>query len=494
MLNLVDLSARCKKSEFEAKIDEYYTKMGALQRKLREEKVPVILVIEGWHGSLRGSFINKFIAGLDPRGYLVCAAPRKTHIQHGKPYFTSFWDELPVKGSIRIYDNSWYYGKIEDEVEKQDGKDRVSYGDINFFEKELTDDGYLLIKVFLHISHQRQKKNLEKVEKIMGDGWEKLLAFEDKPDSYDRYYKEYEEMLGKTDKSNARWHVLSADDSNYALLQLFEVMFMESEEYFTRRSIPLREDHILVSPAVPDILSKVDLTLTVEDKVYKKEIKEKQRRLRELEYELYRNKIGAAILFEGWDAAGKGGAIKRLTKCLYPLIYRVVPIAAPNMIEQQFHYLWRFWRHMPLRGELVIFDRTWYGRVMVERVEGFAKPTEWERAYEEINVLEKQWTDNDIVIVKFWLHIDSDEQMKRFKEREANPDKKWKITDEDWRNRSKWDDYSAAINEMIFRTNSRYAPWTIVEANSKQYARLKVLTTVVEAFEAALKKKNSATD
>ncbi|HIU63462.1 MAG TPA: polyphosphate:AMP phosphotransferase [Candidatus Avacidaminococcus intestinavium] len=488
MLNLVDLTTRCIKSEYEKKIDQYSEQMGALQRKLRSEKIPVILVFEGWHGSMRGSLINRFIASMDPRGYSVQSSSKKDQQQESKPYFLNYWQALPAKGSIAVYDNGWYYHKLEAEVADKKAVKNISYSDINFFEKELTDDGYLVIKVFLHISHEQQKKNLDKIEKNLGKDWEKLLAYKGRSHSYDDYFKEYEEMLSKTDKLHAKWHILSAEDDDYALLKLFEVVFSCVNEHLAMLHFDTESKSVSSSPAVPDILSKLDLALTCEENVYKEEIKEKQKYLRKLQYEMYTKKIPTAILFEGCDAAGKGGAIRRLTKYLHPLAYRVVPVAAPNLIEQQFHYLWRFWRNLPPAGEMIIFDRTWYGRVLVERVEHFAKPKEWARAYEEINDLEKQWSEHGVTIIKFWLQIDQDEQLARFKEREANPDKNWKITEEDWRNRDKWEDYKPAINEMLFRTDSKYASWTIVEANSKYYARLKVLTTVIAAFEKALQK------
>ena len=202
---------------------------------------------------------------------------------------------------------------------------------------------------------------------------------------------------------------------------------------------------------------------------------------------MYKKGIPSVFGFEGWDAGGKGGAIRRLTAALDPLGYSVNPVAAPNVVEKSFNYLWRFWTRFPKQGEIAIFDRTWYGRVMVERIEGFATQDEWGRAYAEINEMEAQWAEYGTVIGKCWLQIDKDEQYKRFKEREQNPNKEWKITDEDWRNREKWDAYEAAVNEMLVRTSTDYAPWTIVEGNNKYYARLKVLKTVIEMFEKRLK-------
>ena len=222
---------------------------------------------------------------------------------------------------------------------------------------------------------------------------------------------------------------------------------------------------------------------------YKKKLKKLQERIEELHGKLYRKRIPVVLGFEGWDAGGKGGAIKRLTERMDPRGYAVNPTASPNDIEKAHHYLWRFWRAMPKAGHVAIFDRTWYGRVMVERIEGFCTKEEWQRAYKEINDMEKDLYDAGAVVIKFWMHIDKDEQERRFRERQENPEKQWKITDEDWRNREKWDQYEDAVNEMLLRTSTDYAPWVVVEGNSKYYARVKVLETVVKAIEAKIKEK-----
>ena len=202
-----------------------------------------------------------------------------------------------------------------------------------------------------------------------------------------------------------------------------------------------------------------------------------------LHSELDSRRIPVVLGFEGWDAGGKGGAIKRLTEAMDPRGYVVNPTAAPSAVEKNHHYLWRFWK----AGHVAIFDRTWYGRVMVERIEGFCTKEEWQRAYKEINDMEAHLAHSGAIVLKFWMHIDKDEQERRFKERMENPEKQWKITDEDWRNREKWDQYEEAVNEMVIRTSTSYAPWIIVEGNDKYYARIKVLESVVNAIERRLK-------
>ena len=230
------------------------------------------------------------------------------------------------------------------------------------------------------------------------------------------------------------------------------------------------------------VLDGVDVSLTMTKEDYKKRLSVLQKELTRLQNEMYLKRIPVVVALEGWDAAGKGGAIKRLTEPLDPRGYEVVPTAAPNDIEKAHHYLWRFWRAMPKDGHMTIFDRTWYGRVMVERIEGFCSQAEWRRAYREINQMEQNLTDHGVIVLKFWLQIDKDEQERRFNERMEDPEKQWKITDEDRRNREKWDAYVKAVDEMILRTSTTYAPWTIVEADSKYYARIKILETVVRAL------------
>ncbi|MBM4035346.1 MAG: phosphate--AMP phosphotransferase, partial [Planctomycetes bacterium] len=248
------------------------------------------------------------------------------------------------------------------------------------------------------------------------------------------------------------------------------------------------------APATPapealkaSILDGVDMSPELDAAAYRKRLKAGQERVRELEYGIYRRRVPVVIVFEGWDAAGKGGNIKRLTQNLDPRGYTVIPISAPNDAEKAHHYLWRFWTQMPKAGHIAIFDRSWYGRLMVERVEGFCSEAEWKRAYREINDMEQHLAHFGTVLLKFWLQVSKDEQLRRFKERQRLVHKQWKITDEDWRNREKWDLYKAAVEEMLFRTSTPYAPWTIVEANCKWFARIKVLDTVIAAIEQRLK-------
>jgi polyphosphate kinase 2 (PPK2 family) len=307
---------------------------------------------------------------------------------------------------------------------------------------------------------------------------------------------------------DAPWHVIAAEDRRFATVTIFETIcdalkgsldrLDELEEsakgHDAKQRVDGTDDEVDAAGVEATtserpgegLLDSADLSLTVSREDYDERLDRYQARMRKLQYEAYKNKIPIVIVYEGWDAAGKGGNIRRLTQGLDPRGYEVVAIGAPNDIEKRHHYLWRFWREFPKAGRITIFDRSWYGRVMVERVEGFCTEAEWRRAYEEINEMELQFRRFGAVLVKFWIHIDREEQLRRFEERQKIPHKKWKITDEDWRNREKWDAYLVAIEEMLARTSTKHAPWTIVESNSKHYARLKALKTAIKAIKMKL--------
>ena len=318
-------------------------------------------------------------------------------------------------------------------------------------------------------------------------------------EEYDRYLKINEEMLERTDTEYSPWTIIEATDKSYGAMKILKTVTETLEDALEKRAQEKRleeekkkaaekplqsvENQAENSRYQNGVLSGIDLSKTMTREAYKKEIDRLQKKLELLHSELYRLRIPVVLGFEGWDAGGKGGAIRRLTSHLDPRGYQVCPTAAPNDIEKKHHYLWRFWNHMPKAGHIAIFDRTWYGRVMVERIEGFCREEDWKRAYQEINEMEAHLVNAGAVVLKFWLQIDKEEQKRRFEERMRIPEKQWKITDEDWRNREKWDQYELAVNEMLVRTSTTYAPWIVVEGNCKYYARVKVLRTVVEALE-----------
>ena len=293
--------------------------------------------------------------------------------------------------------------------------------------------------------------------------------------------------MKNTNMPSAPWYIVDAQSRKWTELQVLETLTQGIEIALSNHklAVPLLQN-VFPLERMP-LLSEIPLDKTIEETEYKKELKHLQQRLGELHNRLYRKKVPVIIAYEGWDAAGKGGNIKRITEALDPRGYEVHPIASPEPHEKARHYLWRFWTRLPKTGHIAIFDRTWYGRVMVERLEGFCSENDWMRAYNEINEFEKLLHDEGAVIIKFWVQIDKETQLARFTDRQNTPEKQWKITDEDWRNREKWDQYEEAVNEMIAKTSTAYAPWHILESVDKKYARIKALKIVIEQLEQALK-------
>ena len=494
MLEKIDLSKKVDKKTYRRVRDEAEEKLGLLQRECKDAGIPVILVFEGMGAAGKGVQINRLIQALDPRGFDVYACDRPTEDEQMRPFLWRYWTKTPAKGRIAVFDRSWYRSVQVDRFDGLTREDKLgdAYQDILSFEKQLCDDGTVIMKFFLYIDKDEQKKRFKKLEGSKETSWRVTEEDWNRNKDFDRYLKMNEEMLEKTDTDYAPWVIIEAVDKDYAALKIVSTV-MDRLEYELEHRRPedektaQRQESKTRERFKNGVLSGIDLSKSLTEEVYKTRLKKLQKRLAELHSELYRLRIPVVIGFEGWDAGGKGGAIKRLTSNLDPRGYRVNPTAAPNDIEKVHHYLWRFWNSVPKAGHIAIFDRTWYGRVMVERIEGFCSEAEWRRAYQEINEMESHMANAGAVVLKFWLHIDKDEQERRFRERQANPAKQWKITDEDWRNREKWDQYEEAVNEMLIRTSTTYAPWIVVEGNDKRYARVKVLQTVVDALEKKVK-------
>lgn len=494
MLEKIDLSKRVDKKTYRRVMDEAEEKLGLLQRECKDAGIPVILVFEGMGAAGKGVQINRLIQALDPRGFDVYACDRPTEDEQMRPFLWRYWTKTPAKGRIAVFDRSWYRSVQVDRFDGLTREDKLgdAYQDILSFEKQLCDDGTVIMKFFLYIDKDEQKKRFKKLEGSKETSWRVTEEDWNRNKDFDRYLKMNEEMLEKTDTDYAPWVIIEAVDKDYAALKIVSTVMDRLEYELEHRrqedgKQAQRQESKTRERFKNGVLSGIDLSKSLTEEEYKTRLKKLQKRLAELHSELYRLRIPVVIGFEGWDAGGKGGAIKRLTSNLDPRGYRVNPTAAPNDIEKVHHYLWRFWNSVPKAGHIAIFDRTWYGRVMVERIEGFCSEAEWRRAYQEINEMESHMANAGAVVLKFWLHIDKDEQERRFKERQANPAKQWKITDEDWRNREKWDQYEEAINEMLIRTSTTYAPWIVVEGNDKRYARVKVLQTVVDALEKKVK-------
>lgn len=503
MLEKVDLSKKLNKTEYKMMKDELTPILSQLQRDCKRLDIPVIIAFEGWEGGKKGVLINKLIQALDPRGFKVYATDKETEEERMHPFLWRFWTKTPAKGRMAIFDKSWYRRVLDDcfDEENPHVETLEDYNEIVSFEQQLTDDGVIIIKFFLHISKKEQEKRLKALEANKSSSWQVSEKSWRRHELYDAYSKKYEEVFEKTDTDFAPWHIIEAENQDFASIKIMSTVIeilsqrigMEMEKATTPTKKVQRLDNIKVDPRFnSSVLGGIDPNKQISKEEYKERLDVLQDRIRELHNEIYKERIPVVLAFEGWDAGGKGGAIKRLTEKMDPRGYAVIPTASPNDIEKAHHYLWRFWKEMPKDGHIAIFDRTWYGRVMVERIEGFATDEEWSRAYKEMNDMELQLVNNGTVVIKFWLHIDKDEQERRFNERMINPEKQWKITDEDWRNRKKWDAYEVAVDEMLLRTSTSYAPWVVVEANNKYYARLKVLETVVNALDEALAKKRQS--
>ena len=510
MLEKVDLSKKLSKEEYKEKMSHLETRIGQLQRECKALKIPIMIVFEGFGAAGKGLQIGRLIQSMDPRGFHVFPIKNETEEERMHPFLWRFWTKTPEKGRIAIYDGSWYRRVLIDRFEKRTKEKELpeAFHSINSFEKQLTDDGTVIIKLFLDISRKEQKKRFEKLQKNKETAWRVTQGDLERNAKYNEYAAMMEDMLFKTDTDYAPWTIIEATDRRFATVKIYTTVIKAMADQIEKLERQKKkvtadqetEDHMNVSEVAREaekglrelqvsILSKADLSLKYSREEYEENLDKLQKKIEKLHGELYRRRIPVVLGFEGWDAGGKGGAIKRLTAKMDARGYAVNPTASPNDIEKAHHYLWRFWRAMPKAGHVAIFDRTWYGRVMVERIEGFCTKEEWQRAYKEINDMEKDLHDAGAVVIKFWMHIDKDEQERRFRERQENPEKQWKITDEDWRNREKWDQYEDAVNEMLLRTSTDYAPWVVVEGNDKYYARVKVLKTVVDAIEERLKEK-----
>ena len=493
MLEKIDLSKKIDKETYKKTVKEQSDRLGLLQRECKEEGIPVMVVFEGMGAAGKGTQINRLIQALDPRGFDVYANDKATEEENMRPFLWRFWTKLPAHGRIAVFDRSWYRQVA---IERFDGKLPEAdlpgaFQDIQSFERQLTDDGMVIIKLFLYISREEQKRRFKKLDSSKETSWRVTKDDWRRNKEYDRFLDICEEMLERTDTDCAPWTIIEAVDKDYASAKIMTQVADCLEDALRQRAlrgerkekeIPVRSEKFKNG-----VLSGVDLTKSLTKEEYKKEIDRLQERLEFLHSQLYRLRIPVVLGFEGWDAAGKGGAIKRLTSHLDPRGYKVYPTAAPNDIEKVHHYLWRFWNHVPKAGHIAIFDRTWYGRVLVERIEGFCTESQWKQAYQEINEMEDHMVNAGAVVIKFWLHIDKEEQERRFKERQEDPAKQGTSTEEAGRNREKWDQYESAVNEMLVRTSTTYAPWVVVEGNCKYYARVKVLRTVVEALEAKVK-------
>lgn len=583
MLERIDLSKkRMSKEEFKPRYDELIQELVILQQQARAKDIGLVVLFEGWDGSGKGSRISDLMYNLDARATTVHvtenfdaeAARRFAGAELGvtgfNPIMKEFWESLGMRGTVTFYDRGWYTLAAQQMLYKELPKGKRTKKEIRKlreakknndasaafsaregvypsvfdyhlascaeFEQQLVDDGYIVVKFFLHISKEEQMSRLMKLFENEDTRWRvsnsKLTAF----GNYNQAYELYDALLEGSDFSFAPWHVLNAEDKRATNLAIAKTLVKElrkavdaevdaaaaaaaakaqansagkGEEVSIFDRTPEQEAAVRVQAeeearaaseraprtsrfaieSKPPTLEGVRYDLVLDRVDYKKQLKAEQKRFAALELEMYQRRLPLVVMYEGWDAAGKGGAIKRLAQALDARAYTIFTSPAPTRPELMHPHLWRYWTRLPRAGHVGIYDRSWYGRVLVERVEGFASDEEWARAYDEINAFESELIKWGAVVVKFWVDVSPDEQLNRFTERQNNPAKIWKITDEDWRNRDKYPQYKAAVEDMFRLTSTEFAPWHIIESDNKYYARVKSLKIVNDALEARLREK-----
>ena len=475
------------KEELNQEIRELREHLLARQQTIRDQKLPVLVLIEGWAAAGKGSLIKELISEIDPRFYNVVSPAVIPEQEMRYPFLYPYATAIPENGKIMFLDSGWMESAVRKylrrEITREEYKRRIR--SINEFERQLRDGGYLVLKIFLHIEKDEQFERLEALSANSETQWRVTPEDLWQHREYKRFLETYDDFMDRTQEF-VSWHILDGSRRKTAVRDAMKLMVRKIDKDLENGRYtgePFDEEFpLLKMPKLAD----VDLSPVLDDETYKKELKRLQNRLSELHNVIYQKKIPVVLCYEGWDAAGKGGNIRRVAYPLDPRGFDVHPIASPEPHELNRQYLWRFWTRLPRSGHICIFDRTWYGRVMVERLEGFCSEKDWKRAYNEINEFERQLTEWGAVVLKFWIHIDQETQLARFNERQNTPEKQWKITDEDWRNREKWADYEIAVNEMLSKTSTEYAPWFIIESNDKKYARIRTLTIRVEALEKAI--------
>ena len=470
-----------------------------LQVQLKTAPFPVLLVIAGVEGAGRGDLINTLNGWLDPRGVDTVAFQAPTDEERERPLMWRFWRSLPPRGRMGIFAGSWYTETLREEVlgARTTAQLDDELARIRRFEQLLADDGTLILKIWLHLSKAAQAKRLHKLASDERTAWRVTPEDWHHHRIYDRLGRTAKRILDATHRPAAPWLVVGAEDERGRditvgglLLTHFREHSRKIEKIKTQDS--KRQKSAATIPLRPSGLRRL-LALPLDQELSAAEYEDKREkwlgRLNQAVRASAAQQRSIIFVFEGWDAAGKGGAIRRLTSAIDARNYRVIPVAKPTDEEKSHHYLWRFWRHVPRAGMVTLYDRSWYGRVLVERLEGFCREAEWKRAFAEINDFEGQLTQRGIIVVKFWMHIGKDEQLRRFREREHTAYKRHKIDPEDWRNRRKWHAYEVAVGDMLALTDNAFAPWQLIPANNKRHARLQILKTACKQIETALEGK-----
>jgi len=498
LFEAAETGAAVLRSKYKARANELRQELLEAQTSLRDADFPVVVMFAGVDGAGKGELTNLLNEWMDPRGITTRAFGVPSEPEAARPRNWRFWRDLPPRGEIGLFLSAWYTDPLLDRVygETTDAELEAQLDEINAFEKTLADDGYLFLKFWMHLGREVQKERFEQLEADPLQRWRVTRKDWEHWTMYDRFIRYSAHIIQRTDTEWAPWRIVEGADANYRSLTVGEALRDRITERLEQAAATSGDGQTEkagdsdspVRPAIRPVtvLSALDTGKTIQKDTYRDELTRLQARLNRL-YRVARERGRSTILvFEGWDAAGKGGAIRRITPALDARDYQILSIAAPTHEENAHHYMWRFWRDLPGAGRFLIFDRSWYGRVLVERVEGFATQEEWLRAYQEINDFEAQLVDHGSVVVKYWIHITPEEQDRRFKAREETPYKRWKLTDEDWRNRERRQAYDVAVDDMVRLTGTPIAPWYLIEGNDKRYARVRVLEILCDALDRAL--------
>ena len=502
MFEAAEVGRKLAKSDYKAQVPRLRSELLSVQQELRQAPFPVIVLFAGVDTAGKGETVNLLNEWMDPRWILTRGYTDPSGEERERPRLWRYWRDLPPRGRLAMFLSAWYSSPIRDRVARRLSIPQFDslLDQVAAFERMLTDDGTVIVKFWMHLSKAAQKKRLKAFEKdplhrwrVTKDQWKHWAMF-------DKFVSAADHAIRRTSTDAAPWHIVEGEDERYRTTVVATELRDAIRRGLERRATTpparsagrrARNDGAVTAIRRVDrefnVLDNLDLSQKLSDVEFDRTLARQQARLNALQRRAGKRGMSTIVVFEGWDAAGKGGAIRRVTQSLDARDYQVIPIAAPTDEERAHHYLWRFWRHLSRAGRMTIFDRSWYGRVLVERVEGFATGAEYMRGYGEIVHFEEQLVTSGILLVKFWIHISRDEQLRRFRDRTRTSYKRWKITEEDWRNRKRWADYTVAVNDMVARTSTEIAPWTLVEGDDKNFARVKVLETLADRLDDRLR-------
>ena len=503
MFEAAEVGRKLEKEIYKAQVPVLRNELLEVQQQLLNAPFPVIVLFAGVDAAGKSETASLLNEWMDPHWILTRGYMDPSEEELERPRLWRYWRDLPPKGRLALFLSAWYSSPIRDRVARRttNAEFDVLLDEITTFERALTDEGAVIVKFWMHLGKAAQKKRFKAWEKdplrrwrVGNDSWRHWRMF-------DRFVAAADRAIRRTSTEQAPWQIVEGEDERYrsmvvgtalrdAIRRALERTPRSRQAAPRKKTRPADRLDSTLDRVERDfnVLDRLDMSQRLEPKRFDEALERQQGRLNLLQRKANAKGISTILVFEGWDAAGKGGAVRRITGALDARDYQVIPISAPTDEEKSHHYLWRFWRHLSRAGRISIFDRSWYGRVLVERVEGFATEDEYRRGYGEINHFEEQLVGHGILLVKFWMHITKDEQLRRFRDRKRTEHKRWKITPEDWRNRGRWADYTLAVDEMVARTSTRVAPWTLVEGNDKNFARIKVLKTLADRMEKRLRK------